>query len=89
MVDNLNTTKEKRTFYSSGMNDSLINHSFRMNDFVSKYSFGMNKISKTMRILHIAECAGGVDRYLSMLLPILENHGLTQYFNSEKERRAV
>jgi len=26
-----------------------------------------------MKILHIAECAGGVDRYLEMLLPRLED----------------
>lgn len=26
-----------------------------------------------MKILHIAECAGGVDRYLEMLLPKLES----------------
>ena len=25
-----------------------------------------------MKILHIAECAGGVDRYLEMLLPLLQ-----------------
>lgn len=33
-----------------------------------------------MKILHIAECAGGVDRYLSMLLPLLEQHNMKQYF---------
>lgn len=27
-----------------------------------------------MKILHIAECAGGVDRYLRLLLPLLKNH---------------
>ena len=31
-----------------------------------------------MKILHIAQCAGGVDRYLSMLLPLLEKTGLQQ-----------
>lgn len=43
-----------------------------------------------MRILHIAECAGGVDRYLSMLMPMLKKHGLTQYLicsqNYDKEK---
>lgn len=33
-----------------------------------------------MKIIHIAECAGGVDRYLSMLLPLLEQRDLKQYF---------
>lgn len=33
-----------------------------------------------MKILHIAECAGGVERYLSMLLPLLEQRSLKQYF---------
>ena len=33
-----------------------------------------------MRILHIAECAGGVERYLQMLLPRLEKKGIKQYF---------
>lgn len=27
---------------------------------------------RKVRIMHIAECAGGVDRYLEMLLPLLE-----------------
>lgn len=31
-------------------------------------------------ILHIAECAGGVGRYLQMLLPRLEAQGVSQYF---------
>ena len=31
-------------------------------------------------VLHIAECAGGVERYLQMLLPRLEKHGFNQYF---------
>lgn len=26
-----------------------------------------------MKIMHVAECAGGVDRYLEMLLPLLED----------------
>lgn len=30
-----------------------------------------------MKILHIAE---GVERYLSMLLPLLEQHNMKQYF---------
>ena len=33
-----------------------------------------------MKILHIAECAGGVGRYLQMLLPRLEAQGVSQYF---------
>jgi len=61
-----------------------------MNDFIPKCLLGMNKISKAMRILHIAECAGGVERYLSMLLPLLEQRNLTQYFlcsqNYDKEK---
>ena len=36
--------------------------------------------NKIMRILHIAECAGGVERYLQMLLPRLEKKGIKQYF---------
>ncbi len=33
-----------------------------------------------IRVLHIAECAGGVERYLQMLLPRLEKRGLKQFF---------
>lgn len=33
-----------------------------------------------IKILHIAECAGGVERYLQMLLPRLESKRLRQYF---------
>lgn len=33
-----------------------------------------------MKILHVAECAGGVERYLQMLLPRLEKKGIKQYF---------
>ena len=33
-----------------------------------------------MKILHLAECAGGVERYLSMLLPLLEQRNIEQYF---------
>ena len=33
-----------------------------------------------MKILHLAECAGGVERYLQMLLPRLEARGMKQYF---------
>lgn len=29
-------------------------------------------MKRKYRILHIAECAGGVERYLAMLLPLLE-----------------
>ncbi|MFV0586043.1 glycosyltransferase [Bacteroides reticulotermitis] len=31
-----------------------------------------------MRVLHIAECAGGVERYLLMLLPLLKKAGVEQ-----------
>ena len=31
-------------------------------------------------ILHIAECAGGVERYLQMLMPRLEKRDFRQYF---------
>ena len=45
-----------------------------------------------MKILHIAECAGGVDRYLSMLLPLLEARGIKQEllcsFNYDKSKYA-
>lgn len=37
-----------------------------------------------IRILHIAECAGGVERYLQMLLPRLESRGLKQFFICSK-----
>lgn len=37
-------------------------------------------MSENFSILHIAECAGGVERYLQMLLPRLEKRGLKQYF---------
>ncbi len=33
-----------------------------------------------MKVLHVAECAGGVERYLQMLLPRLEAKGLKQFF---------
>lgn len=33
-----------------------------------------------MKLLHIAECAGGVERYLAMLLPLLEKSGIKQFF---------
>lgn len=32
-----------------------------------------------MTILHIAECAGGVERYLQMLLPRLEAKEIKQF----------
>lgn len=32
-----------------------------------------------MKVLHIAECAGGVERYLQMLLPRLEAKGIKQF----------
>lgn len=37
-----------------------------------------------IKILHIAECAGGVERYLQMLLPRLEERGLWQFFVCSK-----
>lgn len=39
---------------------------------------------KNIKILHIAECAGGVERYLQMLLPRLEKRGLWQFFICSK-----
>lgn len=46
----------------------------------------MNNIS----LVHIAECAGGVERYLQMLLPRLRRKGLQQFFicsfNYDKNR---
>jgi glycosyltransferase involved in cell wall biosynthesis len=33
----------------------------------------------SIKVLHIAECAGGVERYLEMLLPRLKEAGITQY----------
>lgn len=32
----------------------------------------------TTKVLHIAECAGGVERYLAMLLPLLKEKGMEQ-----------
>ncbi len=32
-----------------------------------------------MTLLHIAECAGGVERYLAMLLPLIQKSGVKQY----------
>lgn len=37
-----------------------------------------------MKILHIAECTGGVERYLLMLLPRLEKKGIRQSFICSK-----
>ena len=37
-------------------------------------------MEKIISILHIAECAGGVERYLQMLMPRLEQCGFRQYF---------
>ena len=31
-----------------------------------------------MKVIHIVQCAGGVDRYLSMLLPLLKDYKLQQ-----------
>ena len=31
-----------------------------------------------MKVMHIVQCPGGVDRYLSMLLPLLEQYKLYQ-----------
>lgn len=33
-----------------------------------------------INLLHIAECAGGVERYLQMLMPRLEARSFRQYF---------
>lgn len=37
-------------------------------------------MNNEIKILHIAECAGGVERYLQMLLPRLEARGFAQWF---------
>ena len=37
-------------------------------------------MDKRISILHIAECAGGVERYLQMLLPRLERKNFCQHF---------
>lgn len=47
-----------------------------------------------MKIMHVAECAGGVDRYLEMLLPLLEDKYeqvfvCSRNFNAEKYRGMV
>lgn len=46
-------------------------------------------MDKRISILHIAECAGGVERYLQMLLPRLERKNFCQHFicsfNYDKE----
>ena len=36
-------------------------------------------------VLHIAECAGGVERYIQMLVPRLNSRGIRQYFVCSKE----
>lgn len=33
-----------------------------------------------LKLLHIAECAGGVDKYLSMLMPLLKKENIHQFF---------
>lgn len=37
-------------------------------------------MDKKITVLHIAECAGGVERYLRMLLPRLKERGFRQFF---------
>lgn len=37
-------------------------------------------MQKKIKIVHIAECAGGVERYLAMLLPLLKGEGIEQVF---------
>lgn len=37
-------------------------------------------MNKVFSVLHIAECAGGVERYLQMLMPRLEASHFRQYF---------
>lgn len=41
-------------------------------------------VNKKISILHIAECAGGVERYLQMLLPRLAAKGFVQWFLCSK-----
>ena len=41
-----------------------------------------------MNIMHIAQCAGGVDRYLSMLLPLLRQQNLTQILVCSQDYKA-
>ena len=35
---------------------------------------------KSIKVLHIAECAGGVDKYLSLLMPLLKENNIHQTF---------
>ena len=37
-------------------------------------------MNQKITVLHIAECAGGVERYLQMLMPRLEAKGFCQFF---------
>lgn len=37
-------------------------------------------MNKRLSILHVAECAGGVERYLQMLMSRLEKWKFCQYF---------
>ena len=37
-------------------------------------------MDQKITVLHIAECAGGVERYIQMLLPRLEKKGFCQFF---------
>ena len=37
-------------------------------------------MDQRITVLHIAECAGGVERYIQMLLPRLEKKGFCQFF---------
>lgn len=37
-------------------------------------------MNQKITVLHIAECAGGVERYLQMLMPRLEKCDFCQYF---------
>lgn len=41
-------------------------------------------VEKKLKIMHIAECAGGVDVYLNMLLPLLEKK-MYQFFICSKK----
>lgn len=50
------------------------------------------KVEAAPRVMHLAECAGGVDRYLEMLIPRLHREGVqqilvcSQHYDAEKYR---
>lgn len=47
---------------------------------LDKNSKSILNLKYFMNIMHIAQCAGGVDRYLSMLLPLLRQQNIHQTF---------